>query len=187
MPGGLFPKEQTMYVWIGCKLPESFETEIRSLCLKQNEALGLDTVAFSLPQHISLKISFETAAHEAVLEALTAFLSTQQPFSVRIEDPAQNGNILWLPTEENSVLRQLHDRLDTLLQDRFDIPQHAFDKAFLFHSTLFIDENVEKISKMSEYLQVRSIARVLTVDTFLLGISETGKAGTYRVVRQIQV
>jgi hypothetical protein len=27
----------------------------------------------------------------------------------------------------------------------------------------------------------------LTVDTFLLGISKTGKAGTYRVVRQIQV
>jgi hypothetical protein len=57
----------------------------------------------------------------------------------------------------------------------------------LFHSTLFIDESVEKISKMSEYLQDRSIARVLTVDTFLLGFSETGKAGTYRVVRQIQV
>ena len=187
MPGGLFPKEQTMYVWIGCKLPESFETEIRSLCLKQNEALGLDTVAFSLPQHISLKISFETAAYEAVLEALTAFLSKQQPFSVRVGNPSQNGNILWLPAEENSVLRQLHDRLDTLLQDRFDIPQHAFDKAFLFHSTLFIDESVEKISKMSEYLQDRSIARVLAVDTFLLGISETGKAGTYRVVRQIQV
>ena len=176
-----------MYVWIGCKLPKSFETEIRSLCLKQNEALGLDTVAFSLPQHISLKISFETAAHEAVLEALTAFLSTQQPFPVRIGNPSQNGNILWLPVAENKVLRQLHDRLDTLLQDLFDIPQHTFDKAFLFHSTLFIDESVEKISKMSAYLQNYSIARVLAVDTFLLGISETGKAGTYRVVRQIQV
>ena len=94
---------------------------------------------------------------------------------------------MWLPAEENSVLRQLHDRLDTLLEDHFDIPQHAFDKAFLFHSTLFIDESVEKISKMSEYLQDCSIARVLAVDTFLLGISETGKAGTYRVVRQVQV
>ena len=33
-----------MYVWIGCKLPESFETEIRSLCLEGNKTLGLDTV-----------------------------------------------------------------------------------------------------------------------------------------------
>ena len=176
-----------MYVWIGCKLPESFETEIRSLCLEGNKKLELDTVAFSLPQHISLKISFETAAHEAVLEALTAFLSTQQPFSVRIEDPAQNGNILWLPAEENSVLRQLHDRLDTLLQDRFDIPQHPFDKAFLFHSTLFIDNRKEKIVKMLALLKDHPVARILMVDTFLLGVSETGKAGSYRVIRQIQV
>lgn len=176
-----------MYVWIGCKLPESFETEIRSLCLEGNKTLELDTAAFSLPQHISLKISFETAAYEAVLEELADFLSAQRPFPVRIGNPSQNGNILWLPAEENSVLRQLHDRLDTLLEDRFRIPQHAFDKAFLFHSTLFIDESAEKISKMSEYLQDRSIARILTVDTFLLGLSETGKAGSYCVVRQIQV
>ena len=176
-----------MCLWIGCKLPESFETEILSLCLKQNEALGLDTVAFSLPQHISLKISFETAANEAVLEALTAFLSEQKPFAVQIGDPSQNGNILWLPAAENSVLRQLHDRLDTLLETGFGIPRHPFDKAFLFHSTLFIDDDREKIAKMREALASCPIARSLTVDTFLLGISETGKAGTYRVVRQIQV
>ena len=47
-----------MYVWIGCKLPESFEREIRTLCLKENDNLQLDTAAFELPQHISLKISF---------------------------------------------------------------------------------------------------------------------------------
>ena len=176
-----------MYIWIGCRLPEHFEREIRALCLKENEELGLDTVAFSLPQHISLKISFETEKYEAVLDELAAFLSAQRPFSVRINDAAQAGNILWLPAEGSEVLRNLHDRLDTLLEDRFDSPQHTFDKAFLFHSTLFIDESVEKISKMSEYLQDCSIARVLAVDTFLLGISETGKAGTYRVVRQVQV
>ena len=48
-----------MYIWIGCQLPGSFEKELRSFCLAQNESLGLDTAAFALPQHISLKISFE--------------------------------------------------------------------------------------------------------------------------------
>ena len=176
-----------MYIWIGCKLPESFEREIRSLCLKQNEELGLDTAAFTLPQHISLKISFEAEKHEAILEELSAFLSTQRPFAVRIGDPAQHGNILWLPAEENKTLRQLHDRLDKLLADHFGIPQHEFDKAFLFHSTLFIDNNTEKIAKILDTLIPCPIARELTVDTFLLGLSETGKAGSYRVVRQIQV
>ena len=113
-----------MYVWIGCKLPKSFETEIRSLCLKQNEALGLDTAAFALPQHISLKISFEAPEYEAVLEELSAFLAAQRPFSLRIGGPEQNGNILWLPAEENETLRQLHRQLDNLLNARFRIPQH---------------------------------------------------------------
>lgn len=176
-----------MYVWIGCKLPESFEREIRSLCLKLNEELRLDTAAFSLPQHISLKISFETTEYEAVLNELTAFLSAQRPFTVRIENPSQNGNILWLPAEENDTLRQLHDRLDALLEDRFGIPQHAFDKSFLFHSTLFIDESAKKVSKMLECLKLYPVAQELTVDTFLLGLSETGKAGGYRVVRQVKV
>ena len=176
-----------MYVWIGCKLPESFEREIRTLCLKENDNLQLDTAAFELPQHISLKISFETAEHEAVLEDLTAFLSAQHPFAVSIENPSRSGNILWMNVEENDTLHQLHNDLDTLLQDRFCIPQHAFAKAFLFHSPLFIDDNTEYLEAMMDFLRHYPIARELTVDTFLLGLSETGAAGSYRVVRQIQV
>ena len=32
-----------------------------------------------------------------------------------------------------------------------------------------------------------ALPRELAVDTFLLGLSETGEAGSYRVVRQIKV
>ena len=182
-----FQKENRMYIWIGCQLPGSFEKQLRSFCLAQNESLGLDTAAFALPQHISLKISFEAPEYEAVLEELSAFLAAQRPFSLRIGGPEQNGNILWLPAEENETLRQLHRQLDDLLNARFRIPQHPFDKEFLFHSTLFIDNDTVKIAKMREALADRPIARELAVDTFLLGVSETGKAGTYRVVRQIKV
>ena len=176
-----------MFIWIGCKLPENFEQELRSLCLSQNERLGLDTVAFSLPQHISLKISFETEQPEAVLEALAAWLGEQKPFSVHVRNPEQAGRILWLPIAENQELERLHSELDARLARDFGVPQHPFDKAFLFHSTLFMDENAEKIAKMEELLSDYSTERELTVDTFLLGLSETGKAGSYRVVRQIRV
>ena len=70
-----------MFVWIGCKLPWDFEQEIRTRCLELNRGIGLDTAAFSLPQHISLKISFETKQPDAVLEELTAWLGEQKPFS----------------------------------------------------------------------------------------------------------
>ena len=176
-----------MYLWIGCKLPEAFEQEIRTRCLALNEGLGLDTVAFLLPQHISLKISFQTDDPDAVLADLTAFLQDQEPFPVRIRNAEQAGNILWMPAVENATLRALHEQLDTRLQDRFGIPQHEFDKWFLFHSTLFIDPDEEKLARMHRLLSDYPIARELMIDTFLLGQSETGKNGTYRVVREIRL
>lgn len=176
-----------MYIWIGCKLPEEFEQEIRRHCLTLNRQIGLDTVAFLLPQHVSLKISFKTDRVEEILGDLTQFAAEQSPFTVRIKGIEQAGNILWMPVTENDRLRQLHDALDARLEHRFGIPQHEFDKCFLFHSTLFMDDGKEKLVRMQAALEDYPIARELVVDTFLLGHSATGKPGTYRVVREIKV
>lgn len=176
-----------MYLWVGCKLPEAFEQEIRQHCLSLNREVGLDTVAFELPQHISLKISFQTEQPEAVADLLADFLAAQTAFSVRINRAEPNGTILWIPVEENKTLRRLHGQLDALLEDRFGIPQHPFDKCFLFHSTLFMDPEEDKIRTMTGLLAEYPLARDLTVDTFLLGESETGKPGTCRIIRKIKV
>ena len=176
-----------MYIWVGCKLPENFERDIRTLCLEQNRVLGLNTAAFSLPQHISLKISFPSEQHEDILNYLEAFLLKQSPFSVRICSAEQLGNILWLPVAENETLCRLHRQLDTQLEQHFNIPQHAFDKCFLFHSTLFMDEDTDKLSQMCRLLEVHPIEQDLQVDTFLLGLSENNQPGEYRIVRQIKI
>ncbi|MBQ9930578.1 MAG: 2'-5' RNA ligase family protein [Oscillospiraceae bacterium] len=176
-----------MYIWVGCKLPEHFEQQIRSVCLGQNKALNLNTDAFSLPQHVSLKISFPSQRHEEILKYLEAFLSVQAPFSLRIRSAQQQGNILWLPVEENETLRQLHQQLDARLEQRFGIAQHPFDKCFLFHSTLFMDEDTDKLSQMRKALEAFPVEQVLQVDTFLLGLSENNLPGQYRIVRQINV
>ena len=176
-----------MFVWIGCKLPETFETELRRHCLMLNEHIGLDTTAFSLPQHISLKISFATEQPQEILTFLTEFLSAQQSFPVTLQTPKQMGNILWMPVEENSKLQQLHALLDDQLQKRFGIPQHEFDKRFQFHSTLFIDSDVDKLTTMTQALAGCVKTQEMKIDSFLLGLSETGKAGSYRVVREIKI
>ena len=176
-----------MYLWIGCKLPQEFEQRIRRHCLMLNQQIGLDTVAFELPQHISLKISFETDCPEAVLDDLEAFLSVQKPFAVQVLDAQQAGHILWLTVSENEHLNRLHAELDARLESRFGIPQHEFDKCFKFHSTLFMDSNTAKVTQMCDALKKYPVSQLLPVDTFLLGSSETGKPGTYRIVRQIKV
>ena len=176
-----------MYIWIGCKLPEAFERQIRAFCLEQNQMVGLNTVAFLLPQHISLKISFQAERYEPVLEDLADYLSQQNPFAVRVQKPERMGNILWLPVAENEQLHRLHRELDARLESKFGVPQHPFDKSFLFHSTLFVDENTEKLSIMERLLSGAFAQQELTVDTFLLGVSETGKPGTYRGVRSVSL
>ena len=174
-----------MYIWIGCALPEPFEEEVRKQCLEYNRELGLDTVAFLLPQHISLKISFPTDRPEAVLDAVEAMLKQEREFYVNLKEPELEGKILWLPVEENPRLRMLHDKLDALLQEQFAIGQHPFDKGFLFHSTLFLDEDRKKLAAMKERLAGWGVHRC-RVDGFWLGVSESGKAGTYRVVRRVE-
>ena len=176
-----------MYIWIGCKLPEEFEQEIRSICLAKNQEIGLDPVAFSLPQHISLKISFETERHEEILEELPHFFEGQRPFGVEIREIQQNGNILWMTVGENAVLQQLHEKLDGHLMERLGIGQHLFDTCFQFHSTLFIDPDREKIGKMGESLTDVDLPRELMVERILIGTSASGKAGTYSVVRRIDL
>lgn len=176
-----------MYIWVGCKLPEAFEQEIRSCCLELNKEIGLDTVAFSLPQHVSLKISFQSERYQEIIEDLTAYLAAQEPFSLRIQSAQQAGNILWMPVAENQNLDRLHKELDARLENRFGIGQHEFDKCFLFHSTLFMDSDAERIAQMRDALAKFPIERELRTDTFLLGLSETGKPGECRIVRQIKV
>lgn len=176
-----------MYIWIGCKLPEDFEQQLRRHCLQLNEAIGLDTTAFALPQHISLKISFCTDRWVDILAYLEQYLSQQAPFVVEIQPPEPMAHILWLPVTENPVLQKLHRQLDTQLEERFGIQQHEFDKCFQFHSTLFMDTDTGKLDRMRHALLPFPIAGTMMVDTFLLGVSETGTPGSYRVLREIRV
>ena len=176
-----------MFIWIGCRLPEAFEQEIRRYCRERNRQIGLDETAFEMPQHISLKISFETDRPVEVVEELARFAGKQTPFIVRILNVEQEGGILWLPVEENERLTGLHVALDRCLESRFGVPQHEFDKCFKFHSTLFMDADLGKVAQMRRLLEGYPFARELTVDTFLVGASETGKPGTCRIVRQIRV
>ena len=176
-----------MYLWVGCCLPEEFAREIRGACLERNVDLGLSMAALELPQHISLKISFRTDDPGRVTEDLTEYLSARQPFRVRLTGAEQVGQILWMTVEENATLRQLHEELDVRLASRFGVEQHPFDKCFIFHSTLFMDPDTEKIGRMQQMLENYPIARELEVDTFLLGQSESGQPGDYRIIRRIKV
>lgn len=176
-----------MYIWIGCRLPEEFEDSLRARCVPLGQELGLDLAGFSLPQHISLKISFDAGErYGEILDYLERMLKKEKEFYVNLSGIERMGNILWQAFRENGTLRRLHNMLDQELNARFDISQHLFDKAFAFHSTLFLGEP-ERLDMAQSALADIQLPETLRIDTFLLGVSETGTSGSYYVVRQIQI
>lgn len=176
-----------MYLWIGCKLPEAFEKKLRAHCLELNEKIGLDTTPFALPQHISLKISFDAGEQcQQIMQWLEAELKAEKRFYVNLLPPEQMGTILWLPVTETPRLNTLHEKLDRELERRFGIPQHPFDREFLFHSTLFMDEDTHKLSQMTTLLAPMTFPEPLLIDTFLIGLSADGKTD-FQILREVNI
>ena len=174
-----------MYVWIACDLSSGL-AEIRRKCIEYNRDLHLSELAFSLPQHMSLKISFEVedAVLESVIDAVESYLSQQRAFSISAPVPEMIPGILWLRFSENANLKRLHDELDILLSSRFGVSRHEYDRCFKFHSTLFMDGS-EGLFEMYRRISSLAIPSELIIDSFIIGISESGKAGEYRVFKNI--
>ena len=171
-----------MYVWIACDLSEAL-ADTRAACIEYNKALGLSEVAFSLPQHLSLKISFEVPDNKVnhVIDAVSRLLSLAPRFEVDGPTPNIFGSILWLRFTENKMLKKLHDTLDRMLKEEFGIPQHEFDLDFKYHSTLFIDGNISKLQIMYRKLISLTVPKKIVIDKFLVGTSKSGKMGEYAV------
>lgn len=171
-----------MYIWIACSVDDSY-TDARRRALKENESLMLDTKAFSLPAHISLKISFFVPDDLAdnVITTVREYLINAPHFSVHNPKIEQNGSILWIGYSPCEELEILHRELDQLLLDRHGIEQHPFDRCFKFHTTLFIDERVELVSLMRERLSDLVLPDIVPVGEYIIGTSDSGKAGEYSV------
>ena len=174
-----------MYIWTACDVSKVFDS-LREVCIKINRDFNLDEVAFSLPQHISLKISFEVDDNIAydVIECISEYLSEQGSFCINGPKIEIFGSILWLAFDEESNLSRMHSELDALLSERYGIPQHEFDRSFKFHSTLFIDEP-EGLARIQERISRLSLPDKVSINSFLIGTSSSGKAGEYSVIKKI--
>lgn len=172
-----------MYVWIACDLSESL-SRIREECIALNKTVGASEIAFDLPQHISLKISFELneeSVENAILQ-IKEYLENTPGFYVGRPYAEFSGNIIWLRFPDSEQLCRMHEELDEMLLDRYGVPLHSFDKCFAFHSTLFIDADKEKLVSLYRRINEITLPDSIKIDSFIIGVSESGKAGEYRVV-----
>lgn len=175
-----------MYLWIAIDASEALK-DIRRAALHHNRLLNLDETPFTLPQHVSLKISFPVAdgRFDAAVESVSRYLAGQEPFQVKVEGLRRQGDILWIAMEPSTKLHQLHDDLYRMMQEKFEVEPHAFDRCFRFHSTLFMDKDHDRLEQMHTLLAKEPLPEYFCASRYVLGCSEVGKAGTYRVLKTV--
>jgi 2'-5' RNA ligase len=171
-----------MYIW--CALDVSLAlSEVRRGAISANRDIGLSEVAFSLPQHVSLLISFpaDDRIAEKIISDIRTYLSGSVMPRLTFSAPELYGNIIWIPIEASDELTRLHEDLLAITHS-YGIEPHTFDRKFAFHSTLFVDSSEEKLSKILTRVARLPIPERITAEGFIIGVSESGAAGDYRVI-----
>lgn len=164
-----------MYLWVALKLNESFAYNIRNKVKEINKKYNLDEKALKLPAHISLKISFDIKdnSQNELIDKMVSLISSYLPLQVCSLKIEKNGNIIWVTFKENNTLKLIHNALDEMLLN-YKIPKHEFDKNFMFHSTLFIDENEDKVIKMYDEIKKINVEEEMILDSIIIGESLDG-------------
>lgn len=174
-----------MYVWVGCDINPKF-VEYREKVKNFNEELGLSLAAFEFPQHISLKITFEAEEEIAkhCIKDMIEYLKSVKPFIVKTGELELRDGILWLNILPCDELNLLHAELDEI-GISYAVKQDPLDKQFIFHTTIVMDEDNEKLEKMFNKLKPLEYPEELKINTFLVGHSLDKQV--YKVDRRIKV
>ena len=179
------PTDDTSFIWLGINVDEqlSFLWEPLKAIEQQVEV----STPLSLPFHISLKISFpvDSSRAEELAEAVEAYYRHLSPFTIPVKGIEHHDNIVWIRMAENETLNRIHNELNDLLQEKFGVGLHEYDRDYLFHTTLFMDEDSAKMEAAYQAIKDVPMPAVLEGREFLIGCSDSGEIGTYRVVKRI--
>lgn len=180
-----------MYIWIGLVLEKDDENYIRDICKAENENLNISKQAFTLPQHISLKTAFNVDEYITVIQYLKEELKDINAIQLEVCNlTIIDGKVIWLDIEENTFLRELQNKINFLLKEKFNIGRSGYDgENFKFHSTLFQEiEYNENINKIGLILKEKmKIPFSVNIKELSFGISEVGRVGTYKVIDKIEL
>lgn len=179
-----------MYLWIGLGIDKENEEFIREYCKKINMKYKVNEQSFTLPQHISLKTSFDTEEYQNIINDFKNMFKNNKKMNLKVHDIEMVPGVIWLNIEEIPELRKYHNLILNHLKDKYNIEKIGFDgENFKFHSTLFQDvDNKGKVSKLYENIDKDIlINNELKINQIYFGISEVGKVGTYKVVDYIEL
>ena len=152
-------------------------------------AVGTKHSCYTLPMHISLKISFavEQERSDEIVDRILSYLSATSPFDATVRGVERENTIAWIRYAESDDLKALSVGLNDMLLREYGIGLHPYDNDFKFHSTLFMDDDADKVVGALENMGTLPLPTTVRIHRFVVGTSPTGALGTYRVYREIEV
>lgn len=179
-------RSDLMFVWIGIDVDEQLQ-EVRKVIQRMDNEKKIKNSCLTLPLHISLKMSFPILEERLidVVELLTEYYKTIEPFEIPIDGIEGHTNIVWIKMMENKCLNRIHNDLNDLLKEKFNVGLHEYDRDYLFHTTLFMDNDEKAIKECYEEIKNITLPSSLKAFKFVIGTSKTGDLGTYAVIREV--
>ena len=175
-----------MFIWVGIDVDSQLK-EIKERAKVIENELIFKHSNFTLPLHISLKISFEVEENifQDVIEDIREVYNQTAPFEIKTKAIIHENNIAWIRMEENPTLMELSRKINNQMLTKYNVPLHEYDLDGKFHTTLFMDEDCQKVKQAYTKIQPIQVPAQLTAERFLIGISASGRLGTYSVYKAI--
>jgi len=177
-----------MFIWTAIEI-ENQLIFIKNKIKKAEDIIGFTESNVTLPLHISLKISFEIQndKYDEILSDLINIYSKVKPFEINVDRIELHETICWIKMFENNILIDLHNQICNLVVEKYGVSLHEFDKCFAYHTTLFLDSDKEKVKEGFMLLKDEELPTKLVANKFVIGGSESGELGTYKVFKEIEI
>ena len=177
-----------MYIWVAIDVNEQV-SKLREVAENYMNEQGLSSTTFTLPFHISLKISFQIQddKFKDVVSDIRDFYKSLKPFEIKTKGIEQAGSIVWIAMQYSNELVDIHKKLDEMMLKKYGVVQHDFDKDFQFHTSVLALKNEEEIAKAFDTIKDTDIPKILKAERFIIGSSAEGLAGTYSVIEEIEL
>lgn len=171
-----------MYIWGAIDVENQLTEQKEKAVLIEKDISFLQSNICSLPLHISLKISSDVPEkyEDYVRKEILELFQSTKPFYVEIDKIELNKSIVWIKMKENEELKKLHNDLCYIFT-KCNVALHEYDSSFIYHSTLFLDSDENKIKEAFERIKSIELPTKLVANKFIIGSSHNGEVGTYKV------
>jgi len=176
-----------MFIWTAIDIDEYLIPQ-KEIVKELENKLSFELVnATSLPFHISLKITakINDLYENEIRKDIIDIYNNIHPFVIELDKVEIIGSIVWIKAKENKSLIELHDALCHLFKDKYGIELDKFDYDFIYHTTLVLDNDIDKVLKAYNMLKDISLPKEVFARKFIIGSSKTGVLGTYKVDQEI--